>query len=53
MNEQFTPFVRRKKCPKCGAHTQHGYGARGGGIGPYVSCTACGWFYKEQEPDKR
>lgn len=38
-------------CPKCGAETIFGYGLCGGGMGPYVVCSAdgCDYFSKKRE----
>lgn len=36
-------------CPECGSYCEQGYGLAGGGIGGYVACTVCDYFYKEQD----
>lgn len=40
-----------EKCPDCGGPLELGYGAMGGGMGPYVFCLAdnCQWWLKRQE----
>lgn len=36
-------------CPKCGDHCSAGYGLAFGGLGHYVTCNSCEFFYKEQD----
>lgn len=37
-------------CPKCGTHTEFGFGLAGGGYGTYVYCPTdgCDYFAKHQ-----
>lgn len=48
MNEE-----TERKCPKCGAELEFGYGLAGGGIGPYEYCHGedCDYFSKTQDTE--
>lgn len=39
-------------CPECGAFVEYGYGLAGGGMGVWYACSACDYFYKEQDKDR-
>ena len=51
--QQVDPEPLLDICPKCGAHTENGFGFAGGGYGSYVHCPAkgCGYFAKHYMKD--
>lgn len=36
-------------CPKCGGHCSAGYGLAYGGVGSYVACNDCDYYFKQQD----
>ena len=42
---------KRVLAPVCGGETYHGYGMLGGGMGMYIDCGSCDWFYKWQDEE--